>query len=658
MIEFDVETTGLQPFSGANEAFLWIFYDGDTAEALAFLPSEWHEYDRTSGASGSSFTKLDDGYNIYETRERIQRWFDRGKKEGIRAWNAKFDRAFAEAANCFDVPGDDCWHDGMLVAHVVDERRSVALKAVASQMFGNEAADPQKALKDWLNAENRRRQKEARDTGQDEYTRANYSHVPMEIMEPYALEDVILTRRVSSVYGRTLEQNEDLQHTYEFERKAMDALYAVEKRGLPADELGYRRLQQEVLDNVEVLHGRVQDLAAEVNREVYNKALERPLDAEVDFNANSTPQILAALKARGADMSYMSEKNGSLSADADNLRAVDDELAAAILDYRSEMKVLTTYVRPMISNSYVSQMNVYKEPFIAPDGRIHATYRQVGARTGRMSCADPNMQNQPRDDLRLRYNIRAEEGNVLVACDLSNIEMVLFAAYCGEGRLLDAVQRGEDLHVLTANMLGLRDRKRPGGGVETARQQGKTYNFSRIYGGGLRTIKRSFRCSMDEARLLKRRFDDAYPEVSRLSQRIEVALERQGYIQDHLISKRRYRVDPRDAYKATNYLVQGTAAALLKYAVIKLHADGVPMVALVHDEIVAHVPVNQAQEVANLIETRMTEFEGLKGVVPLSAEAQIIERWSDAKPLKDEKGEYLFTPQWAGGEKRYLKAAA
>jgi DNA polymerase-1 len=202
-------------------------------------------------------------------------------------------------------------------------------------------------------------------------------------------------------------------------------------------------------------------------------------------------------------------------------------------------------------------------------------------------------------------------------------------------------------------MRGLRDRKRPGGGIETARQLGKTYNFSRIYGGGLRTIKRSFRCSMDEARLLKRRFDDAYPEVSRLQNRIEYRLQDDGYIQDKLISGRRFRVDPRDSYKATNYLVQGTAASLLKHAVINLHADGVPMVALVHDEVVAHVPVRDAKEVAQLCEQRMTEFEGLRDHVPLAAEADIVKRWSDAKQLKDESGTpYLFTPEWAGGEKR------
>lgn len=674
MIEFDVETTGLQPWSQRNEAFLWIFSDGENHEAIPFCPSgadlpAWRRPGEPLDAE-----RLGD-FSEAEARGRIQHWFDRAKTEGIRAWNAKFDRAFAEASGCFDLPGDGCWHDGMLIAHAMDERRSVALKAVASQLFGEEAANPQKELKAWLNEENRRRRKEAREAG-EEYEPANYSHVPSEIMEPYAVEDVVLTRKVCDVYEPRLEQAPDLKRVVEFERQAMDALYAIEKRGLPAHDEEYRKLEMEVVENLERLERRVADLAQEGDPVVYAKELagknwgpdksfiEQSEDGTItsytggaarldEFNPNSTAQILAALKARGADMSYMSEKDGKISADKDNLQAVDDELAAAILEFRSEFKVLSTYVRPMIGRSYVSAMNTYKEPFIAPDSRIHANYRQVGARTGRMSCSDPNMQNQPRDDLRLRYNIVADPGFVLVTCDLTNIEMYLFAAYCGEGRLLTAVRNGEDMHTLTAKMLGLRDRKRPGGGIETARQLGKTYNFSRVYGGGLRTIRRQFRCSMDEARLLKRRFDDAYPEVQRLQNRIEYKLQDDGYIQDKLISGRRFRVDPREAYKATNYLVQGTAASLLKYAVIQLHKDGVPMVALVHDEIVAHVPVSEAKEAAKLIEERMTEFEGLKGVVPLKAEADIVKRWSDAKQLKDDDGTpYLFTPKWAGGQKR------
>ena len=678
MIDYDVETTGLQPYAADNEAFLWIFSDGTTHEAIFFWPSLYHGEVDLNNPWDAAIQR-----HLQFAHDAIQAWFDRGKEEGIRAWNGKFDRSFGEQAGCFDLPGDGCWYDEMVTAHTIDERRSIALKAVAVQLFGDDADELQKELKKWLNEENRRRQKDAREKGLPEYERANYSHVPARIIIPYGLEDVLLTRKAAEVHANILANKPDLLKTIEFERQTFDALYAMEKRGLPARAEEYRKLEQEVIANLENKRDRVLALAAEGDPVTYAKELagdkwgpdghwvDVSEDGQVrsyeggaaqtsEFNPNSTPQILAALKARNADMSFMSTKDGKVSADADNLRAVDDELAVAILEFRSEFKVLSTYVRPMIGRSYVSAMNVYKAPFIAPDGRIHANYRQVGAqRTGRMSCSDPNMQNQPRDDLRLRYNIVADPGHMLVTCDLSNIEMVLFAAYCGQGALLNAVKNGEDLHVLTAKMLGLRDRKRPGGGVETARQLGKTYNFSRIYGGGLRTIRRSFRCSLDEARLLKRRFDDAYPEVKRLQTRIDYALEDQGYIQDKLISGRHFRVDPRDSYKATNYLVQGTAASLLKYAVIQLHKDGVPMVALIHDEIVAHVPTGDAPEVAKLLEQRMTEFEGLKGVVPLRAEADIVERWSDAKPLKDESGrKYLFTPEWAGGEKRYLKEAA
>ena len=129
----------------------------------------------------------------------------------------------------------------------------------------------------------------------------------------------------------------------------------------------------------------------------------------------------------------------------------------------------------------------------------------------------------------------------------------------------------------------------------------------------------------------------------------------------------------------TNYLVQGTAAALLKKAVIALHKDGVPMVALVHDEILAHVPTKDAEEVRHLIVKRMTEdaepggalWMGPRNVkmsggvvkslpagplVPLSADGDIVQRWSDAKPLteQDTGRKYLFDPNWANKERRYI----
>lgn len=640
MIDFDVETTGFQPHSGSQYAFLYIFM-GDDLEPVAY------PYVPAIFANANLDHHAD-----------IQAWFDRGKVEGIRAHNAKFDRAFADSAG-FDIPGDGMWHDSMLVAQTINERRSNALKSLAVELLGEGADEDQKKVKDFLTKERARRKAQAKEDGV-ELIEPNYSDVPMEIMEKYALEDVILTRKISDMMDITLINDPGLQRTVEFERQAMDALYAVEKRGIPARRDDYMALEVEVMENLERLEDRVIELAEEGNWLLFAKTaagkkwskeegadgLPYAYEAEDgtrfymhgapnldDFNPNSSAQVHAALVARGADLSYMSVEDGKLSMDADNLRAVDDELAAAILEFRAEKKVLSTYVQPMVGRSYETSVRSWKEPYVAPDGRIHATYRQVGARTGRMSCADPNMQNQPRDDLRLRYCIAADPGFKLVACDLSNIEMYLFAAFAGEGRMLDTIRNGGDLHTLTAEGLGFRDRRRPGGGYESARQQGKVFNFTKIYGGGLRSIKRYFRVSQDTAKLYNRRYSDLYPEIQRLNNKIESRLYQQGYVSDNVISGRRFRVEDvrKEGYKVTNWLIQGTAAALLKEALIKLHNDGVPVVALVHDEIVAHVPEEQAEETKALIIRRMTENEAINGIVPLKAEGDIIDRWSQAK---------------------------
>jgi DNA polymerase I-like protein with 3'-5' exonuclease and polymerase domains len=685
LIEYDCETTGLQPWSGVDYPFLFQFYDGETAEAFEWSPDH------------------------PEHEAAIQAWLDRGAEEGIRAWNTKFDWAFADSTGRFRLPPEDKWFDGMIDAQAINERRSVALKAVGVELYGEDADDLQKEVKAWLNAENKRRRKLIKDADKalakmraddvvdfevanlisesNKYRdadgsliTANYSDVPSDLMRKYGLEDVFLTRRVCDSQEGILANDSDLRRVIEFERRAMHALYAVEKRGLPANAEAYKRLEREVIENLERLDERVMELVHEADPVKYaqhlGKHIEVSEDGRVrsveaggsleDFNPNSSPMIHAALVARGADLKFMSEKDGKLPMDADNLRAVYDDLAEAVLNYRHEAKTLSTYVRPYVEKHYDSYLKYNKHPFISKrTGRIHATYRQVGARTGRMSCADPNIQNQPRDDLRLRWNIEAEEGMALITCDLTNIEMVLFAAYCGEGRLLNAVRSGDDLHTLTAEMVGLRDRPRPGGGYESARQQGKVYNFTRIYGGGLRSIRRYFRVSMDEARRMKALYDRAYPEVGRLQARIDYKLQDDGYIQDKLISGRRFRVALRESYKATNYLIQGTAAALLKDAMIWLHAQGVPMVALVHDEILAHVPLDEAEEVAALIEHGMTRAAEPGGplwlpdqnapIVPLAAEAEIVKRWSDAKPVKDDEGrEYLFDPEWANLPRRYL----
>lgn len=592
MIDFDVETTGLQwPY---HRAFLYQFGDDD-GNVVAYNP------------------------DLPEERKWIQLWFDAAKVEGIIAWNSKFDWHFA-VNDGFDVPDESMWHDGMLYAHALNANESVALKNVSVRLLGPDSDDLQKAVKASLTKLAADRKKQAKQDG-TEPTLPTYEDVQRDLMVDYAMEDIVLTRKVVNILRPNVERVDDLRKIVAFEREVMGALWHVERRGMPADRDGYYNLRQEVIENWERLEDKAKELAG-----------------DPDFNPNSSKQIYNALLKRGADLSYVTGE----SMDKDNLETVDDELAVAILDYRSENKVLSTYIQPMLERHYVPAMRAWKEPFITAEGRIHTNYRQVGAQTGRMSSADPNIQNQPRDDLRLRYNIVAPEGYKLVAVDLSNIEARLFAVYAatfnnGESRILENICNGIDVYADTAEVMGLRDRPRPGGGVTTARQLGKGYFLSKIYGAGIRSVRKQLRCSQDEARMYNQRYNDAYPEVRRLQNVIEYKLDDVGYVKSGW--GRWMRGTGREAYKFTNYLVQGTAADLLKDALLKCHRAGIPIVACVHDELISLSPEDKAEEHRDFMIHAMTDYPKFAKMVPLEAEGDIVDRWSQAKDPD-------FIPNW------------
>lgn len=589
MIDHDVETDGFQWYAG-HRPFLHQFMEDDGTVHLL---------------------------DPHTQGEQIQALLNRATDEGYRAWNSKFDLHHAKAQG-FELPDEASWHDGMLEAHAIDERRSIALQNVAAQLLGDDAKTDQKKVHAWLKDERARRKKAAKEAG-EELIEPNFGDVPDEIMHPYAAEDVVQTRKVSDIYSPVLDSS-GLREIVDFERGVMGALFHVEERGMPVDEEGYRKLEIELIENLERLEDRCQSLARPVNDEL---------------NLNSSPQLYQALEALDANLAFVTNQ----SMDRENLETVDHPLAAAILAFRSEYKALSTYVHPMIDRHYETRMRAWKEQFIQA-GKIHTNYRQVGARTGRMSSADPNMQNQPRDDLRLRYNIRAEPGKKLVVADLSGVEFRIFAAYAGDGPMLQAIRDGRDVHELAAKMIGIRDRKRQTG-TESARQRGKVFNFSQLYGGGLRTIRKQLGCSMDQARLYRNRYRDAFPEIVRLQNRIEWRLQDQGYIKSAW--GRHFRGQPRDAYKYTNYLVQGTAADLLKESLVRLHAEGIPVVGLVHDEIIAHCDEGDAAEVQHAIERALIEHPRITEKVPLEADGAIVDRWSQAKKLD-------FVPRFAGGE--------
>lgn len=578
MIDVDIETVGVQWYAETYRVFMVQFLAEDGEPVVLRHP---------------------------EDREEIQRWLDRD--DDFRAWNSKFDFHGLRVSG-YRLPPQDRWHDGMVASKLLDGRPSAALKATHERIFGKGGADLQKQLKAWLSEEDKRRKKHSKETG-EKFVPANYSDVPDEIMVPYAAQDPVLTQEVGKVQYRALRQSDDLSQLYDVEMQVMAHLFDAEVEGLPVDREG-----------AEALRASLEPLLDELTEEA------RELAGISTFNPRSSKQLYAALKRRGADLSYVTGE----SMDAENLATVDDPLARVIERYRGEAKLMSSYVIPMLDEHWDSSLHAYKAPFIAPDGRIHTNFRQVGAITGRMSSSDPNIQNFPRDDLRLRYLVVADPGYKIVTADLDSIELKLFAAYAGDGRMLTAVQDPEaDPHNMTADFVGLQAFERSTGDFEDKRSRGKRFNYAVLYGAGVRAMRKWFRVSTKEGRQMLDLYHRAYPEVGRLQRRIAFKLEDQGYIKSAY--GRRYYIEAREAYKATNYLVQGTAADMLKISIAELRAEGIPIVAAVHDELVAHVPEDQAEYVAERIQHALTNHPKMQAKVPITAEAAIVDRWSDAK---------------------------
>lgn len=581
--EFDVETTNLQWYGETGKLFLTSFL-ADNGPVLLPHPGEG-------------------GVDLIQTMLESE--------SGYRAWNAKFDLHWLRDAG-YELPPENQWHDGMVLAHLMDANRSVALKARGEMLFGAQERDLEGRVKAWLAEETKARRKTAKASG-GEFIRPNYSDVPEELMLEYAAQDVVLQRRICDVYERAMP--DELREVYELERRVLGALFWMEDRGVPVDRESAIRLEAA--------------LANEHERLLAQSKQQAGIDT---FNPGSPKQIGEALERAGADLSFVTRTPaGQLKTDEENLSAVDHPLAETILEFRGTQKMYAM-VRAILHGP--DDEEAWPDPYLDNNDRLHPNFRQVGARTGRMSCSNPNIQQWHRDDLRMRYMVAAGEGKKLVTADLDAIEMRVFAAYCGEGALLDAIKRGDDMHTLAAKRAGIGERRRSTGAIESARQRGKILNYSICYGAGVRSLRKAFGVDQKGARAILDRYHAAFPEVGALQRKIEFALEDQGYVKSAW--GRRFRVERRasqEAYRFTNYLVQGTSADLLKDALARVHEAGVPVIAVVHDEIVAEVDESDAKEAAHIIEEALTDQPRLTGKVPLAAESAIVDRWSDAKQL-------------------------
>jgi DNA polymerase-1 len=354
-----------------------------------------------------------------------------------------------------------------------------------------------------------------------------------------------------------------------------------------------------------------------------------------EFNLNSPIQLREILFTHlGLSVKGLKKTKSGYSTDADTLEklAAVHPMARKLLEYRAIAKLKSTY------------SDALPELIDASTGRIHTSFHQALTATGRLSSSDPNLQNIPtrsEEGRRIRRAFVPAPGFVLLSADYSQIELRVLAHLSGEPTLIDAFARDEDIHTRTAREI-LGDGRRPDA---EARRLAKVINFGIIYGMGPQRLASELGISLSEAGDYIKRYFERLPAVrSYVEQTLKDAREC-GYVTT-MYGRRRYLPElngPDGGARAqaeriaVNTPIQGSAADLIKLAMVRLHATlarqclNARIVLQVHDELLLEVDKDTLAEVREALSRDMEGVAELR--VPLRVELKIGPNWGDLEPL-------------------------
>lgn len=347
-----------------------------------------------------------------------------------------------------------------------------------------------------------------------------------------------------------------------------------------------------------------------------------------EFNINS-PRQLGEILFERMGLPHGKKTKTGYSTNAEVLEKLRPyhEIVDDILDYRQVSKLNSTYAEGLVRE-------------IAPDGRIHTVFKQTGTATGRLSSAEPNLQNIPiRTELGRelrRYFVPKSEEYALVDADYSQIELRLLAALSGDENMAAAFAAGEDIHTSTAaTVFGVE----PGEVTPELRKRAKAVNFGIVYGIGAHSLSEDLHISIKEARSYIDSYFAAYPGIHTYLEGAIAAAREQGFVTT-LFGRRRYIPELKMQNKnmqhfgervAMNSPIQGTAADIIKLAMIRvdkrLRDSGLDarLILQVHDELIVECHKDIAETVKRILTEEMEAAVALS--VPLLVSAGIGENW-------------------------------
>ncbi|GAP09793.1 DNA polymerase I [Bellilinea caldifistulae] len=445
--------------------------------------------------------------------------------------------------------------------------------------------------------------------------------VPIATAAPYAAADAEICIRLMPLLRERLEQVNAVRLFEEIEMPLVPVLGMMERNGVMLDVPFLKKMSQE-------LNSRL----AEIERDIFEVV-------GYSFNLNSTQQLskvlFDTLKLEPPDRRKKTA-SGHFSTSAGVLEELRNQhpIVEKILEYRELAKLKSTYV-----DALPQQIN-------PRTGRVHTSYNQTGSVTGRLASSDPNLQNIPtrtETGRLVRNAFIAAPGYRLLSVDYSQIELRIVAHMAQDEAMLAAFRAGQDIHAATAAAIY-------GVGLDQVtkeqRRHAKAINFGLIYGMSAFGLHRSTDLTLAEAENFVKAYFQQFPGVKAFLDGLRRQASRQGYVET-LLGRRRYfpnlksNANPalraREEREAINAPVQGTAADIMKLAMVRLPPAlkaaglGARMLLQVHDELVLEVPENERDETVRVVREVMENAYPLS--IPLVTEARWGQNWGSLEVL-------------------------
>ena len=518
----------------------------------------------------------------------------------VRAHNANFDVTVMEQAG---VKVKGLQFDTMIAAHV-GGRRNIGLKELALECFGVEMTP----ITDLIGK------------GKNQITMAE---VPIEKAAPYAAADADFTQKLYGVMKEELENKNISKLFEEVEIPLIPVLVQMQRNGVSLDT--------KILSEMSItLGGQLQEIQSamfELVGHEFNLNSPKQL-SEILFGELKLPPTRKTRSGFSTDAQSLDDLKGLL----DRGESIDSdprsyEILNRILEHRELSKLKSTYI-----DALPNMLNV-------DTGRVHTSYRQTGTTTGRLSSNEPNLQNIPvRSELgrRVREAFIAREGHSLVAADYSQIELRVLAHFSKDPGLTKAFHNGEDVHSATSalvNEIPIEEVK------PEMRRIAKILNFGVIYGLSAHGISRQTDLTQKEGKKFIDTYFEKYPGIQKYLDGVKAGCRESGYVET-LLGRRRYlpdvnarnfRIRSQAERAAINMPIQGTAADLVKVAMIRIQKQLQEsdmqslMILQVHDELIFEVPDEEIPQLESVLSELMPSSIELD--VPVTIEIKKGKDW-------------------------------